>query len=227
VRYAQALVLRGQPQDAAEARRQLAVAAQEAAALGIAVPDGGTPLSPEPAVAACTRLGRGWQVQYGSHSVLVEHSVGLLHLAVLVANPGREIPAVELVAGITALAEARAAAGVSAQPVLDQVAAREYRRRLARLRAEIGELEISNDPDRVAIARAERDWLTAELAGATAFAGRTRRFPDDSERARIAAGKAIRRALARIEEADAVVGEHLRAAVHTGVRCSYRPGPRI
>jgi hypothetical protein len=37
-------------------------------------------------------------------------------------------------------------------------------------------------------------------------------------------GKAIRRALARITEADPVIGEHLRQAVHTGVRCSYWPG---
>jgi hypothetical protein len=36
-------------------------------------------------------------------------------------------------------------------------------------------------------------------------------------------GKAIRRALARITEADAVIGEHLRQTVHTGVRCSYWP----
>jgi hypothetical protein len=37
-------------------------------------------------------------------------------------------------------------------------------------------------------------------------------------------GKAIRRALARITEADGVIGEHLRQTVHTGVRCSYWPG---
>ena len=37
-------------------------------------------------------------------------------------------------------------------------------------------------------------------------------------------GKAIRRAFARIAEADAVIGEHLRQTVRTGVRCSYWPG---
>ena len=30
--------------------------------------------------------------------------------------------------------------------------------------------------------------------------------------------------LARITDADAVIGEHLRQTVHTGVRCSYWPG---
>jgi len=36
-------------------------------------------------------------------------------------------------------------------------------------------------------------------------------------------GKAIRRALARVTEADAVIGEHLRQSVRTGVRSSYWP----
>ncbi len=71
--------------------------------------------------------------------------------------------------------------------------------------------------------RAERDWVLGELAGATGLAGRTRRFPDEAERARIAVGKAIRRTLARVHEADPVVGEHLRDTVRTGMLCSYRP----
>ena len=73
-------------------------------------------------------------------------------------------------------------------------------------------------------ARAEREWLSAQLASAAGLSGRIRSFPDDAERARVAVGKAIRRALVRIEEGDAVVGEHLRQAVHTGARCSYWPG---
>jgi hypothetical protein len=36
-------------------------------------------------------------------------------------------------------------------------------------------------------------------------------------------GKAIRRALTRIERAGAIVGAHLRTGVHTGTRCWYRP----
>jgi hypothetical protein len=72
-------------------------------------------------------------------------------------------------------------------------------------------------------ARAERDWLVAQLSIAAGLAGRTRSFPDQPERARVAVGKAIRRALARVTEADAVIGEHLRQTVRTGVRCSYWP----
>jgi hypothetical protein len=39
----------------------------------------------------------------------------------------------------------------------------------------------------------------------------------------VAVGKAIRRALGRVTEADAAIGEHLRQTVHTGARCSYWP----
>ena len=109
-------------------------------------------------------------------------------------------------------------------PVLDHEAIAEYRNRLKRLDAEIGELESGDDPGRANRARAERDWLIAQLSSAAGFAGRTRAFPDEPERARVAVGKAIRRALARITEADTVIGEHLRQTVHTGVRCSYWPG---
>ena len=62
------------------------------------------------------------------------------------------------------------------------------------------------------------------MAGLAGLGGRTRAFPDQPERARVAVGKAIRRALVKIAEADAVIGEHLRQTVHTGVRCSYWPG---
>jgi glutathione S-transferase len=105
----------------------------------------------------------------------------------------------------------------TAQQVLDAEAIAEYRNRLKQLDTEIEE----RDPDQSSQARAERDWLLAQLSSAAGFAGRTRAFPDQPERARVAAGKAIRRAMARITEADPVIGEHLRQTVHTGVRCSY------
>jgi len=50
----------------------------------------------------CRRHGRKWRVGLGSRSVLVEHSVGLLHLAVLVANPRQEIRAIDLAASVAA-----------------------------------------------------------------------------------------------------------------------------
>ena len=147
----------------------------------------------------------------------MEDSIGMTHLAVLVANPRQEILAAELAAGLSALGAG--GEGGSAHPVLDQAAITEYRNRLKRLDAELDQRKPGDEE-----ARAERDWLVAQLASAAGFGGRVRSFPDQGERARVAVGKAIRRALARITEADPILGDHLRQTVHTGVRCSYWPG---
>jgi hypothetical protein len=219
LRYAQALARRLGPDDAVAARTELAAAASEAAALGIALP--GEVICDQ--AMECRRHGRNWRVTLGSRSVVVEHSIGLLHLAVLIANPRREIPALDLVAGVEAVASGATRDAGSAQPVLDKTAIREYRHRLSQLPAEIDALETRNDTRRAAQARAEREWLITALSGASAIGDRTRRFTDDPERARIAVGKAIRRAMARIAEADAVIGENLRGRIRTGIRCSYWP----
>lgn len=147
----------------------------------------------------------------------MEDSIGMAHLAVLIANPRQEILAADLAAGLAALGAAGETG--SAHPVLDQAAIAEYRGRLKQLDAELEPGEPGHEE-----IRAERDWLVAQLAGAAGFGGRVRSFPDQGERARVAVGKAIRRALARVTEADPILGDHLRQTVHTGVRCSYWPG---
>jgi hypothetical protein len=224
-RLAEAYRRRGLPTDAGAASRELDTARREAAELGLSF--SGSP-APEPPGGAgrgnaeCHRVGRKWQLTLGDHRVLADDSVGMAHLAVLIANPRRDIQAVDLVAGLAALSSAASDLG-TAHPVLDRDAIGEYKNRLDRLDAEIDQLE-STGSVRAASARDEREWLTAELASAAGFGGRTRSFPDQPERARVAVGKAIRRALVRITEAEPVIGQHLGQAVRTGVRCSYWPG---
>lgn len=203
-------------------RLRQTLATTTATAAGLDIPGGPASDRRTPPVqpARCSRHGQQWQITWGSRSTVIENSIGLLHLAVLLANPGQEIPAVDLVAGVDALTgRAAMTASLSHQPLLDPTAARQYRHRLAQLNAELVE---PGDRPRHAT-RAEHDWLAAELASATGLGGRTRQFAGGTERARLAAGRAIRRALIRIEKADVAIGQHLRASVHTGVRCSYRP----
>jgi hypothetical protein len=221
-RLAEALARRGRPQDTAAARAELATAAADAAALGMAVIQVDGPGAADPLV-SCTRQGRTWRVGAAGRSAAVEHSIGMLHLAVLIANPGQEIPAIDLAAGLAALGPAGRRAPASEQPVLDPDAMRAYRRRLAQLDEQAGLPVPRDDGQAAARRRAERDWLEHELAGATRIGGRPRSFADEAERARISVGKAIRRALARITEADPAIGGHLHQAVRTGVRCSYWP----
>jgi hypothetical protein len=260
-RLARALRERGRPADREAADRELRAGAAEAVALGVRQPSdpatsqaGGDDAGLESArgdgahgdvarggsarggsarggSAECLRQGRKWRLSLDDRAVLVEDSVGMLHLAVLIANPRREIPAAELAAGLAALAGA-GPAGASAQPVLDQQAVAAYRSRLSQLQAELDAREAAGGDEQEAagpgsqanLAQDEREWLASQLTSAAGLAGRTRSFPDDGERARVAVGKAIRRAVTRIEAADPVIGAHLRGSLHTGVRCSYWPG---
>jgi hypothetical protein len=221
-RLAQAYALRGSPADTDAARRELDAAASEAAPLRLPLPRNPTTWQGSMA-ATCDRVGRKWRFTVQNRSVLVDDSIGMTHLAVLIANPRQEILAADLVAGLTALSGVVSDGG-AAHPVLDREAVAEYRKRVNQLVALIDQLEPGDDSVRAVSARAERDWLTAQLASAAGLGGRTRSFPDQGERARVAVGKAVRRALARIDEADAAIGDHLRQTVHTGVRCSYWPG---
>jgi hypothetical protein len=207
-RLAQALAARGRSSDVRDASSELALAASEATAVGLPAPAGQGTL----ATATCTRHGRRWRIVWGTRSVVLEHRVGLLHLAVLLANPRQEIDAVDLVAGLNVLGGA-ARAG-SAQPVLDQVARQQYQLRLAQL---------DDATDATERARAERDWLRSELTSAAGLGGRTRPIADGRERARLAVGKSIRRTVQHVAEADAMIGDHLRRTVRTGARCSYWP----
>lgn len=219
-RLGQALAIRHGSRDE-RARAELETATREAGELGMALPTCRAAAEVRAPMIVCRRRGRQWRIELGGRVALVEQSVGMRHLATLIANPDSEIRACDLAAGPGGGPDD--GDGASAQPLLDDLARRTYRQRLATLQDEIEELEAMNDAERAAALRAEREWLVDELAAATGMGGRTRRFTGHEERARIAVGKAIRRAVNRIAAADPVIGDELRATVQTGLRCSYRP----
>jgi hypothetical protein len=168
---------------------------------------------------ACARVGRNWRVGWAHRSVSVRHSVGMQHLAILLNNPDKEIHSLDLVAALSVVADvARQSTG---QPLLDRRAIQQYRHRISQLADEIDEYEAHHDYENASRLRAEHDWLVQVLSAATGISGYIRDFSDGGERARIAVGKAIRRAVAHIAAVDAAIGEHLRDSVHTGIRCAY------
>ncbi|HEY6794141.1 MAG TPA: hypothetical protein VI248_05615 [Kineosporiaceae bacterium] len=174
--------------------------------------------------AVLQRFGRRWRLHWGDRSAEVDHTVGMMYLAVLLAHPAVDIPAADLAAGQVNDRDVRADARIPAQPLIDDDARRRYRRRLSTLEQEIRDTAARDSADTgLARLRQERDWLAAELTSSTGLSQRRRTFVGNAERARISVGKAIRRAITRISEADAVIGEELRRTVQTGTNCCYRP----
>jgi hypothetical protein len=209
----------------AEARTQREVAENEAGRLGMELT---ASVAGETEIAGgvtCVRRGRRWRIGFESQSVQVDHCLGMTYLAVLFANPGQDISAAELTTGPrtaeTSVAVHRARS--TRHAVLDQRALSSYKERLAVLQTEIDRCDATGDQERAIEAHRERDWILAQLRTATGLGGRVRSFPTNDERARIAVGKAIRRALDRIDAANPTLGAILIPAVRTGRHCVYTP----
>ncbi|MFI6096119.1 hypothetical protein ACIA8G_11225 [Lentzea sp. NPDC051213] len=147
-----------------------------------------------------------WVVTHNGGEVRVEDLVGMRYLAELVARPGTEIPALDLVGGEDS----------GNQSVLDESARIAYLARIRDLRAQIEE----NPLPRL---EAELEALLSHLERETGLGGRTRNFAGPAERARTAVRKAIRRAIDTIAANAPSTADALREAVTTGYRCSYRP----
>jgi hypothetical protein len=225
-RLGHALRVLGRREESAETAEHLATAEREAGELGMRLPRDANRREPVPAkrqtgLVTCRRNGRLWELALGSHVVHLEQMRGLQYLAILLANPRQEISAVELAAGPVTVP--RTPKVVIPQPILDGVAKRQYRDRLVKLNADMNVREREGRFEEAERLDAERQWLVTELAVASGFLQRDRTFAHDEERARVAVGKAIRRAISRIEAIDALIGSELRHTIQTGGRCSYQP----
>jgi hypothetical protein len=114
------------------------------------------------------REGAMWTLSYGGVTARMRDAKGLSDLAVLLAVPGRQVPAADLIAAAGAGQAGLADLRMGADEVLDATARRQVRARLASLGEDIAEAESWNDPEPAARARAERDALLRELAAVAA-----------------------------------------------------------
>jgi hypothetical protein len=223
--FGRALLARGRPADRPQAEQLLRQATDAAGELGMqALAERATdalasltPPSP-PRRNVFRRDGEVWTLSYAGTTVRLPDAKGLHDIARLLANPGVEIPAADLVGPA-----ARLEATLGADPTLDAHAQAAYRRRLAELAAEIDAADADHDPERAAYARTERDTLVEALAAAYGLGRRGRRLGDAGERARKAVTARIRDSLARLDQRHPTIAQHLRQSIHTGAVCSYRP----
>lgn len=154
------------------------------------------------------REGGWWVVSHHGQEIRVEDLVGMRYLARLVAQPGTDIPALELVGGEDS----------GNQSVLDPSARAAYLTRIRDLRARIDE-----NPAGAEKLEAELEAVLRHLERESGLGGRTRNFAGPAERARTAVRKAIRRAIDTIATTAPSTADALREGVNTGYRCSYRP----
>ncbi|MGH2830533.1 MAG: response regulator [Actinomycetota bacterium] len=177
----------------------------------------------EPPAGSLRQEGDYWTIVFEDEVIRIKDTRGVRYLAALLRNPGREIHALELVAGNRA---AKGLVAEGAEALLDPQAKAAYRQRLRDLEQEAAEAEEWGDAERARRARAEIDAIGAQLSSALGLGGRDRRAAGAAERARINVTLAIKPTLAKIAKHAPRFGEHLAATIKTGTYCSYIPDPR-
>jgi hypothetical protein len=166
-----------------------------------------------------TRDGDDWRLEAGPESARLKDVRGLHYLRTLLAAPGREIAALDLVAGGAGL---RVPPG---EPVLDATARAAFRVRLAELDRALDAADRAGDVKAGQDLATERAALVAELRRAEGLAGRPRRQSAESERARVNATRALQAVLTRLEAVAPLAAAHLRASLRTGSQFRYQPAP--
>jgi pimeloyl-ACP methyl ester carboxylesterase len=173
------------------------------------------------------RDGEYWTVAFDGRVSTLRDTKGMRDLARLLREPRREHHVADLAA-----TESGSGVGLSTSrggfdPIVDEAAREQYRRRLHELDEQIDDADANGDGERSAAAIAEREALVAGLSRVYGVGGQVRRSPDHIERARKAVTRRMRDAISRIEQSHPTLGTHLQAAVHTGVFCSYSPEREI
>lgn len=147
------------------------------------------------------RTAAGWDLAFGGQQAVVPDIAGLGHIAALLAAEGRPVHVIDLVEAVPG----------------DRVVV-ELQSRLAEIDAQLvaGERE----PVAAALARAERDFLRAELA---VLAAGQSPAGEVGDRARRLVALRVRTSLDRIDNVLPALARHLRRGVRTGTFCLYEP----
>lgn len=158
--------------------------------------------------------GGRWRIEVEGRSTLFADRVGMSHLAQLVANPGRDFDVFELAVNSGLPREPD-------EPILDDVALRQYRQRAGELRSLLASGTASREASERY--RSELRTLTDGLRTVTRLNGQSRSFVGNHERARTAVRKALVRAIDIVASAEPRLGDHLADSITTGASCRYTP----
>ena len=185
--------------------------------------DQGAPRHRQPGAARHAELTRNhgfWTITWQGEQATIPHSKGMTDIAVLVRQPGIDVPALVLASATHA-----PSTGVT-DTMVDGRALAAYRGRLGDLDAEIDQAEDDNDLSRVEHLTDEREAILAEIRRVTGLDGRLRTAANEPvERARKAVSARIRETVKRLEALAPDLAAHLDRSIRTGLRCSYDPAP--
>ncbi|MFP5320172.1 MAG: hypothetical protein ACLGI2_17990 [Acidimicrobiia bacterium] len=187
----------------------------------------GTPQASPQQTATLVREDRCWVVSCEGTRARLPETKGVRYLAELVAGPGIERHALDLVdrvEGVGSNGVDRRKLG-DAGELVDARARTAYRRRIEQLRSDIEDALDAGAVEQAEALQGELDQLVAQLAQAFGLGGRSRKASSVAERARLNVTRALRAATARVAEELPEAGAVLDRRVRTGLYCAYEPDP--
>ena len=184
-----------------------------------------------------------WQIAYGVvEDFHLKGSLGLRYIGFLLRNPNRKFSALDLLSAVRgkqqdAVAEQYASMseeeleeenliisnGEDAIPILDPSAMEDIKRRLRENSEERKDARERRDERKLMQLDDDYESIREELKAATGLGGRSREFSSDRGRARVSITNAISKDLKRIGEKHPILLRHLKNAIKTGSRFSYKP----
>lgn len=194
----------------------------------LAIDAGRGPATPSPELAAGATatlrlIDRRAEVLYDNVRAPLPLTKGLRYLADLLANPGVERHALDLVDRVEGLGEVDRRSLGHAGASLDGAARTAYRARIEELRSEVGDALAAGNDDVAMQKQEELDRFVSELAAAFGLGGRERHVGSVPEKARLNVTRALRAAIGKIAEVVPVAAGALDRDVRTGLYCAYEP----
>lgn len=199
----------------------------------------------EPAVFRRTK--RHWEVRFRGKGTPLDDSVGVRHIARLLANPGRPLHAIDMRiadamwagrvdaasegyspgdAGEAGYKISRTPAG-SGGAASDALSVRNYYGRLGEIDEKLAAAR-SGRPDRMLELREERDFILRHIGSVVDLHGRPRPGNEDVERARDTVRRAIERAIEKqVQPVLPELALHLDRHLRGGASLVYAPDPPV
>lgn len=168
--------------------------------------------------------GEYWQITFEGETQYFKDSVGLAHIARLLAARNRCIPANLLLAAQSGL-DVLAFSGSSGENVTAQ-GRESYAEQWRDLNEELAKARKNNDDGLIQKLEGDIEAVGDELLKATGFNDRPR-TKSDLERARVNVTTAINRSIEKIHDKFPALGQHLMTFVSTGITCRYSPDREI
>jgi tetratricopeptide (TPR) repeat protein len=165
------------------------------------------------------RDGEEWVLAAGQERARLPDRRGLHYLRALLAAPGQDIRALDLVADGAGLA------GSGMGAVLDAAARDAYRQRIDALTARLDAADRAGDRPAAERMEAERQALLGELRRAAGLGGRDRVLAPEAGRARVNVTRTLRATIERLAASAPRAAAHLQASIRTGGSCRYQPAP--